>query len=108
MAANVGGSIIPTFWTHKDCSEAGLARNPNAEALFLDSMLTARAFENTCGILPTVSSLFLSTSANCYSDRLRKCRWSIWKWICRAVTSHSAICGTTDEVGWVCGGHVCC
>lgn len=42
--------IIPTFWTLKDCNEKGLARNPSAEALFLDSVLTARAFENTCGM----------------------------------------------------------
>lgn len=41
--------IIPTFWKHTDCSEAGLKLNPSAEGLFLDSMLTARAFENTCG-----------------------------------------------------------
>jgi predicted amidohydrolase len=41
--------IIPTFWTLSDCSEKGLAINPRAEALFLDSMLTARCFENTCG-----------------------------------------------------------
>ena len=42
-------SIIPTFWTLNDCNEAGRALNPTAEALFLESMLTARAFENTCG-----------------------------------------------------------
>ncbi|KAF1841900.1 carbon-nitrogen hydrolase [Cucurbitaria berberidis CBS 394.84] len=43
--------IIPTFWTLNDCNEAGLKQNPSAEALFLDSMLTARAFENTCAII---------------------------------------------------------
>jgi len=43
-------SIIPTFWKLDDCNEAGLRQNPAAEALFLDSMLTARAFENTCGM----------------------------------------------------------
>jgi predicted amidohydrolase len=42
--------IVPTFWTLKDCNEKGLALNPSAEALFLDSLLTARAFENTCGM----------------------------------------------------------
>ncbi|PSN72026.1 carbon-nitrogen hydrolase [Corynespora cassiicola Philippines] len=42
--------IIPTFWTLNDCNEAGLKLNPSAEALFVDSMLTARAFENTCAI----------------------------------------------------------
>ena len=41
---------MPTFWTLNDCNEAGLKRNPVAEALFLDSVLTARAFENTCGM----------------------------------------------------------
>jgi predicted amidohydrolase len=43
--------IIPTFWTLKDCNEAGLKLNPSSEALFLDSMLTARTFENTCAIV---------------------------------------------------------
>ncbi|KAF2745193.1 carbon-nitrogen hydrolase [Sporormia fimetaria CBS 119925] len=43
--------IVPTFWTLRDCSQAGLDRNPSAEALFLDSVLTARAFENTCAIV---------------------------------------------------------
>lgn len=43
--------IIPTFWTLNDCNEAGLRQNPAAEALFLDSMLTARAFENTCAVV---------------------------------------------------------
>lgn len=41
--------IIPTFWTMNDCSETGRALNPTAEGLFLDSMLVARCFENTCG-----------------------------------------------------------
>lgn len=43
--------IIPTFWTLSDCSPAGLAINPVAEGLFLDSMLTARCYENTCAIV---------------------------------------------------------
>jgi len=41
--------IVPTFWTFSDCSKEGLARNPVAEGLFLDSILTSRCFENTCG-----------------------------------------------------------
>lgn len=41
--------IIPTFWTLFDCSKEGLAINPTSEGLFLDSILTARTFENTCG-----------------------------------------------------------
>ncbi|KAL6718385.1 hypothetical protein ACLMJK_004474 [Lecanora helva] len=40
--------IIPTFWTHTDCSAYGLSKNPMAEKLFLESTLTTRAFENTC------------------------------------------------------------
>ncbi|KAJ4350241.1 uncharacterized protein N0V89_008862 [Didymosphaeria variabile] len=43
--------ITPTFWTLNDCNAAGLALNPSSEALFLDSMLTSRAFENTCAIV---------------------------------------------------------
>jgi len=43
--------IIPTFWTLTDCSKMGAALNPSAEGLFLDSMLTARCFENTCAII---------------------------------------------------------
>ncbi|OCK92707.1 carbon-nitrogen hydrolase [Cenococcum geophilum 1.58] len=43
--------IIPTFWTLNDCSEVGLKFNPSAEAVFLDSALTARTFENTCAII---------------------------------------------------------
>ncbi|EKD15168.1 nitrilase [Drepanopeziza brunnea f. sp. 'multigermtubi' MB_m1] len=43
--------VVPTFWTLGDCSPAGLARNPMAEELFLDSMMTARAFENTCAVV---------------------------------------------------------
>lgn len=43
--------ILPAFWTLNDCSKAGLAYNPTAEILFLDSMVTARAFENTCAVV---------------------------------------------------------
>lgn len=41
--------IVPTFWTLSDCSKEGLAINPTSEALFLDSILVSRCFENTCG-----------------------------------------------------------
>src|SRR3954469_4535916 len=37
--------------TLNDCSPEGLKLNPTAEATFLDSVLTARTFENTCGEL---------------------------------------------------------
>ena len=43
--------IIPTFWTHADCSAYGLSKNPMAEKLLLESTLTARAFENTCAVI---------------------------------------------------------
>lgn len=43
--------IVPTFWVLGDCTPEGLAINPSGEALFLDSILPARCFENTCGIV---------------------------------------------------------
>jgi len=43
--------ITPTFWVTADCSPEGLARNPDAEKLFLSSTLVARAFENTCCVI---------------------------------------------------------
>jgi predicted amidohydrolase len=43
--------IIPSFWTLNDCSPAGRAYNPSAEALFLDSFLITRTFENTCALV---------------------------------------------------------
>lgn len=42
--------IIPTYWGADDCSPEGLGYNPSSEILFMDSALTARAFENTCGM----------------------------------------------------------
>ena len=43
--------IIPTFWTLSDLSPYALALNPRCEALFLQSTLTTRAFENTCAVI---------------------------------------------------------
>ncbi|GAA84519.1 hydrolase, carbon-nitrogen family [Aspergillus luchuensis IFO 4308] len=43
--------VIPTYWSKYDASPAALQYNPNSEALFLESTLTARCFENTCGII---------------------------------------------------------
>ena len=51
IAAGAKTIIIPTFWTLADCSPYGLSVNPRAEALFLESTVTARAFENTCCII---------------------------------------------------------
>ncbi|KAI1366879.1 carbon-nitrogen hydrolase [Xylaria arbuscula] len=42
---------IPTFWTMRDVSDEGYALNPDGEALFLNSTVVARAFENTCAIV---------------------------------------------------------
>jgi predicted amidohydrolase len=52
--------VIPTFWTLSDCSKEGLAINPTSEALFLDSIMVSRCFENTCGTLPSI---------RCYAGR---------------------------------------
>ena len=64
--------IVPTFWTLSDCSDAGLRYNPSAEVMFLDSALTARAFENTCGAwckvfshLPSSPQFVLRANACC-------------------------------------------
>ena len=41
--------IVPTFWLHTDATQEGRAHNPASEALFLDSIITSRCYENTCG-----------------------------------------------------------
>ena len=43
--------IIPTFWTAFDMSAEGLSINPDAEELFLQNTLIARAFENTACVI---------------------------------------------------------
>ncbi|KAF4212100.1 hypothetical protein CNMCM8980_002093 [Aspergillus fumigatiaffinis] len=43
--------IIPTFWTRYDASPEALSHNPDSEALFLESTLTSRCYENTCAIV---------------------------------------------------------
>jgi predicted amidohydrolase len=43
--------IIPTFWNLSDCTEKGLAHNARSEALFLESTLVSRCFENTCMVV---------------------------------------------------------
>ncbi|KAI0113420.1 putative hydrolase, carbon-nitrogen family [Daldinia grandis] len=42
---------VPTFWSMKDVSDEGYALNPDGEALFLNSTVISRAFENTCAIV---------------------------------------------------------
>ncbi|KAB8338877.1 hypothetical protein FH972_021821 [Carpinus fangiana] len=51
IAAGAKIVIIPTFWKLDDCSPAGRKYNASAEALFLDSTVTSRAFENTCAVV---------------------------------------------------------
>lgn len=43
--------IVPTLWTRTGASDAGRRENPSAPSLFLDSVLTARTFENTCAVV---------------------------------------------------------
>ena len=43
--------IVPTLWTRSGASHAGHRHNPSAESLFLDSILTARTYENTCAVV---------------------------------------------------------
>ncbi|KAH7028183.1 carbon-nitrogen hydrolase [Microdochium trichocladiopsis] len=42
---------VPTFWSLKDVSDEGYALNKNGEALFLQSTIVSRAFENTCAVV---------------------------------------------------------
>ncbi|KAH8816176.1 carbon-nitrogen hydrolase [Xylogone sp. PMI_703] len=51
IAAGAKTIIIPSFWTLNDCIPAGLKRNPLSEAVFLNSALALRAFENTCMVV---------------------------------------------------------
>ncbi|ORY61382.1 putative hydrolase, carbon-nitrogen family [Pseudomassariella vexata] len=48
-----GAEIIclPCFWTMKDISDEGYALNADGEALFLNSTVVTRAFENTCAVV---------------------------------------------------------
>ncbi|KAJ6103431.1 hypothetical protein N7486_005858 [Penicillium sp. IBT 16267x] len=43
--------IVPTMWMRNGASEAGQAQNPSAPSLFVDSILTACTFENTCAVV---------------------------------------------------------
>ncbi|QQK43604.1 Nitrilase/cyanide hydratase and apolipoprotein N-acyltransferase [Penicillium digitatum] len=43
--------IAPTYWTPHDASLEARAYNPDSEALFLESTITSRCFENTCGVV---------------------------------------------------------
>lgn len=43
--------IVTTCWTLDESSAFGLKLNPNYESLVLNSMVTARCFENTCAVI---------------------------------------------------------
>jgi predicted amidohydrolase len=43
--------IVPTLWTRSGASQGGCDQNPSAPSLFLDSILTARTYENTCAVV---------------------------------------------------------
>ncbi|KAI8623035.1 carbon-nitrogen hydrolase [Xylariaceae sp. FL1651] len=42
---------VPTFWSMRDVSDEGYALNSEGEALFLNSTVVSRAFENTCAVV---------------------------------------------------------
>ena len=42
--------VTPSFWLADDAGD-GVSINPQSEKLFLDSVLVARAFENTCAVV---------------------------------------------------------
>lgn len=48
-----GAKIIclPTFWTLSNPNDAGLKWNVDAERIFVDTTVTARACENTCAVI---------------------------------------------------------
>ncbi len=88
--------IIPTFWTLADCSKAGLAVNPSAEALFLDSMLTARCFENTCGEC-SLNRINNFSELISYSGHLRQRRRSPWERLRRSIAGLRSVRWSTHE-----------
>ncbi|KAL2842424.1 carbon-nitrogen hydrolase [Aspergillus pseudoustus] len=51
LAGGVEIVVVPTYWGATDASPTALSNNKNCEALFLSSTLTARCFENSCGVI---------------------------------------------------------
>jgi len=102
--------IVPTFWTLSDCSKEGLARNPTAETLFLDSILTSRCFENTCGKLILSIGLEGHTSdAALISDShcLCECRRSSWKRVLWAIADLRSVRRPSHQAGQLRRRHEC-
>jgi predicted amidohydrolase len=50
IAAGAKIIIAPTFWT-LDSAPNGMKRNPQSEAIYLNSLVVSRAFENTCAVV---------------------------------------------------------
>ncbi|KAI1503493.1 putative hydrolase, carbon-nitrogen family [Biscogniauxia marginata] len=42
---------VPSFWSLRDVSDEGYELNPEGEALFVNSTVVSRAFENTCAVV---------------------------------------------------------
>lgn len=94
--------------TLADCSPKGLAYNPSSEALFLDSMLTARAFENTCGkrtTFPTNPLPLCLLNAPTFSHRLRQRRRPTRQGLRRRLASHDPIRRAHHAPGQLRRGH---
>lgn len=91
--------IIPTFWTLLDCSEAGRAVNPTSEVLFLDSILTSRCFENTCGTYKLTLFKTEVIKADSRSCNLCKCRWTSKQRLRRSLSGVRSLCRTPCPAG---------
>lgn len=98
--------IIPTFWTLNDCSEDGRAINPTSEVLFIDSILTARCFENTCG--KVLHHNFVKSDSNIhklYSSYIRQRRRPARQRIYGYIADLHAIRWSNIETRKSCRGH---
>jgi predicted amidohydrolase len=51
--------FIPTMWKSQDCGEKGLTYGKNSEETFINSVITARAFEENCVVV------FCNVGADC-------------------------------------------
>ena len=99
--------IIPTFWTLSDCSKEGLAVNPLSEGLFLDSILTARCFENTCGKPQNCPIANTSTDIG-RSCRICQCGRTAWKRLRRTLTNLHSLCRRGNKTWEPRRRHGCC
>lgn len=55
--------FIPTMWKSQDCGEKGLKHGQNSERTFIDSVITARAFEENCVVV------FCNVGGDCEDGR---------------------------------------